>query len=152
VPPTRGQEEVAEAAEVTAAVVVAAAVERRTRWAAADTSAVVDTSAAACVLAVRLMLAALRAWAEVGHISEADRISARVISAADQRDRGLAAERRECDLLRGPVSVLSGFMLRVRSQRTAQTETPRSIVEITKLQTSAETGTQVSGRGRCGMR
>ena len=134
----------------------AAAVERRTRWAAAGISAaaerraqwaVVDTSAAvACVLVVRPTLAALRTWAhvwaEVGHVSEADRTSAGVISAADQRGRGLAADQREGDLLRDPVSMLSGSMISVRSPRTAQTGTPRS-VEITMQQTSAETETRV---------
>jgi hypothetical protein len=140
VPLTPDQEEVVEVAEAMVAVV-----ERRTRWAAADTLVAVDTlavvdtlaAAAACVLAARLMLAALRAWAAVGHISEADRTSARVISAADQRDRGLAADQREYDLLRGRVPMLS-----VRSHRPAQTGTPRSD-EITRQQTSAETETRV---------
>jgi hypothetical protein len=78
----------------------------------------------------------------VGHVSEADRTSAGVISAADQRGRGLAADQREGDLLRDPVSMLSGSMISVRSPRTAQTGTPRS-VEITMQQTSAETKTRV---------
>ena len=140
------------AAGVMAAADISAAVERRTRWAAADTSAaerrarwaVVDTSAAvACV--VRPTVAALRTWAhvwaEVGHVSEADRTSAGVISAADQRGRGLAAGQREDDLLRGTVSKLSGSMISVRSPRTAQTGTPRS-VEITRQHASAETETR----------
>jgi hypothetical protein len=89
------------------------------------------------------MLAALRAWAAVRHVSEADRISA-----AEQRDRGLAADQQECDLLRGQVSVLSSSVVSVRSQRTAQTATPWSVemqtgtpwsVEIAKQQASAET-------------
>jgi hypothetical protein len=130
---------------------VMAVAERRTRWAAADTLVAVrawvaagTSEAAACVLAVHLMLAALRAWvAAAEHISEAARISARVISAADKRDRISAAGQRDRDLLRGPVSMLSASTLSIRSQHTAQTETPSSIVEMAKRQASAEAGMQV---------
>jgi hypothetical protein len=135
----------------------AAAVERRTQWAAADTSVAVErrawVAAVACILAVRRMLAAARAWAAVecvlaahrmlaarrawavGHASEADPIS------AEQQARGLAAERRECDLPRGRVSKLSDSMLSGRLQRMARTGTPRS-GEINKQPASAETETQ----------
>ena len=137
--------------EVAEVILAAAAVERRMQWAAADTSVAVErrawVAAVACILAVRRMLAAARAWAAVecvlaahrmlavGHASEADPIS------AGQQARGLAAERRECDLPRGRVSKLSDSMLSGRLQRMARTGTPRS-GEINKQPALAETETQ----------
>jgi hypothetical protein len=133
----------------TSAVVVACVLVARLIWAALRTSA-----AAACVLAVHLIWAAVRAWvaaecglavrliwaavrasAAVAHMSEADRVSpARVTPAAEPRGRASAAvarvsevDQRECDLLRGRVSARSGSKVSPRSQRAAQTGTPRSL-------------------------
>ena len=134
----------------TSAAVVACVLVARLIWVALRTSA----AAAECVLAVHLTWAAVRAWvaaecglavrhilaavrasAAVAHVLEADRVSpARVTSAAEPRGRASAAvarvsevDQRECDLLRGQVSVRSGSKVSPRSPRAAQTGTPRSV-------------------------
>jgi hypothetical protein len=109
----RGQAEAAEVAAVTVVAATAVAVERRTPWvvAAADTSAVVDASAAAeCISAVRHAWVVARVWAAAACISGGDLMSeAAATSAADLVSVLFitVADRRDRDRRHGPVSTVS---------------------------------------------